>query len=72
MGTILFECPKTGRAVSTGIETQPISFAASVKHGSRSTAPSAGISMEQRYGSLRKLRLPCPSAGALPCEKTRR
>ena len=26
MGTILFECPKTGRAVSTGIETQPISF----------------------------------------------
>ena len=26
MGTILFECPKTGRPVSTGIETQPISF----------------------------------------------
>ena len=26
MGTILFECPKTGRPVSTGIETEPISF----------------------------------------------
>ena len=26
MGTILFECAKTGCAVSTGIETQPISF----------------------------------------------
>ena len=26
MGTILFECPKTGSAVSTGIETEPISF----------------------------------------------
>ena len=26
MGTILFECPKTGRPVSTGIETEPLSF----------------------------------------------
>ena len=26
MGTILFECPKTGSAVSTGVETEPISF----------------------------------------------
>jgi len=26
MGTILFECPMTGRPVSTGIETEPISF----------------------------------------------
>ena len=26
MGTILFECPITGRSVSTGIETQPVSF----------------------------------------------
>ena len=26
MGTILFECPKTGSAVSTGGETEPISF----------------------------------------------
>ena len=26
MGTILFECPNTGRPVSTGIETEPISF----------------------------------------------
>jgi endogenous inhibitor of DNA gyrase (YacG/DUF329 family) len=26
MGTILFECPTTGRPVSTGIETEPVSF----------------------------------------------
>jgi hypothetical protein len=26
MGTILFKCPMTGRPVSTGIETEPISF----------------------------------------------
>jgi hypothetical protein len=26
MGTILFECPKTGSAISTGVETEPISF----------------------------------------------
>ena len=26
MGTILFECPATGRPISTGIETEPISF----------------------------------------------
>ena len=26
MGTILFECPMTGRPVSTGVETEPISF----------------------------------------------
>ena len=26
MGTILFECPKTGSAVSTGVETEPVSF----------------------------------------------
>lgn len=26
MGTILFQCPKTGSAASTGIETEPISF----------------------------------------------
>ena len=26
MGTILFECPITGRPVSTGIETEPISL----------------------------------------------
>ena len=26
MGTILFECPMTGRPVSTGIETEPVSF----------------------------------------------
>jgi hypothetical protein len=26
MGTILFECPMTGRPVSTGIETEAISF----------------------------------------------
>src|SRR5262245_52488783 len=26
MGTILFECPVTGRPISTGIETEPISF----------------------------------------------
>jgi hypothetical protein len=26
MGTILFECPITGRPVSTGVETEPISF----------------------------------------------
>jgi hypothetical protein len=26
MGTILFQCPLTGSAVSTGIETEPISF----------------------------------------------
>jgi hypothetical protein len=26
MGTIFFECPKTGRPVSTGVETEPISF----------------------------------------------
>jgi len=26
MGTILFECPSTGSPVSTGVETEPISF----------------------------------------------
>ena len=26
MGTILFQCPMTGTAVSTGVETEPISF----------------------------------------------
>ena len=26
MGTILFECPMTGSPVSTGIETEPVSF----------------------------------------------
>ena len=26
MGTILFECPMTGRPVSTGIEPKPVSF----------------------------------------------
>ena len=26
MGTIQFECPATGRPISTGIETEPISF----------------------------------------------
>ena len=26
MGTILFECPETGRPVSTGIETEALSF----------------------------------------------
>ena len=26
MGTILFECPNTGSAISTGVETEPISF----------------------------------------------
>ena len=26
MGTILFECPVSGRPLSTGIETEPVSF----------------------------------------------
>ena len=26
MGTILFECPNTGRPLSTGFETEPVSF----------------------------------------------
>ena len=69
MGTILFECPKTGRAVSTGIETQPISFCRLSETWLEVYCPLCGISMEQRYGSLRKLRLPCASAKALPSEQ---
>ena len=58
MGTILFECPKTGSAVSTGVETEPPSaFADFLKHGWSYTARSVGISMERRYGLLRKRRL---------------
>ena len=71
MGTILFECPKTGSAVSTGAKPSP-SACRLLKHGWSYIARSVGISMERRYGLLRKRRLPRASARALPCEKTRR
>ena len=50
MGTILFECPMTGRPVSTGIETEPISFAAFRKRGSTYIARSVDVSMGQKSG----------------------
>jgi hypothetical protein len=56
MGTILFECPTTGRPVSTGIETEPVSFCRVSKTWLMCIARSVGASMGPRYGSLRKIR----------------
>ena len=39
MGTILFECPMTGRPISTGVETEPISFCRISKNMARSILP---------------------------------
>jgi hypothetical protein len=56
MGTILFECPMTGRPVSTGIETEPVSFCRVSKTWLEVYCPLWGASMGPRYGSLRKIR----------------
>ena len=52
------------------LKPSPSAFAASLKHGSKCTVPSAGTSMERRYGSLRKRQLLCASAKALRSEQT--
>jgi hypothetical protein len=63
MGTILFECPITGRPVSTGIETRlvlkpsPSAFADFRKRGSTYIARSVGASMGRKSGLPRKRRL---------------
>ena len=68
MGTILFECPKTGSAVSTGVETEPISFCRLSKtwlelycplcgHFPRTVLRAYRSCRERRYGLLRKRRL---------------
>jgi hypothetical protein len=43
MGTILFECPFSGAAVSTGIETEPISFCRVPKKWLRVYCPACGF-----------------------------
>jgi hypothetical protein len=48
-----------------GLKPSPSAFAVSLKHGSKYTVPSAGTSMERRYGSIKKLRLQCASAKML-------
>ena len=52
------------------LKPSPSAFAASLKHGSKCTVPSAGTSMERRYGSLRKRQLLCASAKVLRSEQT--
>src|SRR6476659_11193940 len=52
------------------LKPSPSAFAASLKHGSTCTVPSAGTSMERRYGSLRKRQLQCASAKVLRSEQT--
>ena len=42
MGRILFECPFTGTAVSTGIETEPISFCRLTKKWLKLYCPACG------------------------------
>ena len=68
MGTILFECAKTGCAVSTGIETQPISFCRLSETWLEVYCPLCGHFHGGRYGSLRKHRLHCASAKTLRSE----
>ena len=65
MGTIPFECPKTGRPVSTGIETEPISFCRLTETWLEVYCPLCGHFHERRYGSLRKRQLQCASAKVL-------
>jgi hypothetical protein len=39
MGVVMITCPQTGRAVSTGIETDPVSFASLPDKPSRTKCP---------------------------------
>src|SRR4029077_1637956 len=52
------------------LKPSPSAFVASLKHGSKCTVPSAGTSMERRYGSLWKRQLLCASAKVLRSEQT--
>jgi hypothetical protein len=53
MRTILFECPFTGVAISTGIETVQSAFAAFQRRGLGCTARPVANFMELRFGLIR-------------------
>ena len=72
MGTILFECPKTGRAVSTGIENLADQLLPPSETWLKVYCPLCGHFHGANNRRLRKRRLQWPSARALQCEKTRR
>jgi hypothetical protein len=42
MATVMIRCPQTGRAVATGIETEPEDFKRFPRVESRSTCPACG------------------------------